>query len=89
MSLIRTQLYVPQEVAQEILLLAKTEGKPRAEVYRELLKTGLERKARKERPTSAEGLLKIASLAKQGPRDLSSNLSSYLYGKKSPDFGQK
>lgn len=89
MSFVRTQLYVPREVAQEILLLARTEGKPRAEVYRELLETGLKRKTRKKRLTSVEGLLKIASLAQKGPKDLSSELSSYLYGKKSPDFGKK
>lgn len=89
MPYIRTQLYVPQEIAQGILLLAKTEGKSRAEIYRELLATGLQKKTKKKTLTSAEGLLKIASLAKRGPKDLSSNLGSYLYGNKSPNFGKE
>lgn len=82
--MLRTQVYLPEELDQELKLLAKKEGKPKAEVIREFLGKGLKRRKRNAGTTLKE----IAALAVEGPGDLSTNLFDYLYGKKS-DYAKK
>lgn len=85
--MIRKQLYLPDNLEREIKYLARKEIKTEAEIIRELLSIGLVRKKPKTAP--AEVLLRIAAKAKTGPKDLSANIEAYLYGKKSPNYGQK
>lgn len=85
--MIRKQFYVTPEIDRALIILARQEGKPVAEIHREILKKGL--KTHKAKANSADVLFKITGIAKKGPKDLSSNLFSYLYGEKSPNYGRK
>lgn len=78
--MLRTQIYLPEELSQELKLLALKEAKTTAEVIRKLLKEGL--KKQKKKSTGAF-LEKLASMAGRGHKDLSSNFYDYAYGKKS------
>lgn len=77
--MIRTQVYLPKELYQTIDLVAKKEGKPKAQVIRDVLEKGMEQKQK----NAGEVLLEIAAMAKKnkwkGPRDLSRNIDKYLY----------
>lgn len=78
--MLRTQIYLPEELRQELKLLAMKEAKTTAEVIRRLLKEGLKKQKKKSTGTFLE---ELASMAGRGPKDLSSNFSDYAYGKKS------
>lgn len=77
--MIRTQIYLPKELYQEIDLVAKKEKKAKAQVIRESLKRALEKKAE----TIGEALGKLIDAGKKfhlhGPKDLSTNHDKYLY----------
>lgn len=77
--MIRTQIYLPKNLKQELSILAQIEKKPVAEIIRRAVKREVNRK----KETAGDTLLKIASYAGKGPRDLSTNLFDYLYGDKS------
>lgn len=85
--MLKTYLYIPENLEEKITLAAKTQNKSKAEVIRQAIQKGLETI---ERGSGAEVLLKIAALAKKhhvkGPRDLSINHDYYLWGgrKKNP-----
>ena len=75
----RTQVYLQNDLYQEVKLLAKKESKKSAQIVRELLHEGVVR--RKKKGTIGEALLDLASVAvKGGPPDLSTNQDKYLYG---------
>ncbi len=80
----RTQIYLPEDLKQDLEFLAKKEKRPVAEIVRRAVKKELKHK----RETAGDTLLKIASYAGKGPRDLSTNLFDYLYGEKS-DYASK
>lgn len=77
--MIRTQIYLPEDLKQDLEFLAKREKKPVAEIVRRVLKR--EMASKKEATTDI--FAKIASYAGKGPRDLSTNMFDYLYGEKS------
>lgn len=74
--MIRTQIYLPKDLYQEISLRAIREKKPKAQIIRENIKKGLEEN--KNKPSKA-----FAQLAKNPikglPADLSANIDKYLY----------
>ena len=72
----RTQVYLPEELRQQLKIIARREKKPAAELIRELLADGIESK---HTETVGEALAKLASIKAKGPRDLSTNLDKYLY----------
>ncbi|MBI2189943.1 MAG: hypothetical protein HYY87_02720 [Candidatus Levybacteria bacterium] len=77
--MIRTQVYLPKDLYQEIQIVATREKKPKAEVIRETLEKGITQK----QGNAGKALLKIAAMAKKyrwkGPKDLSANHDKYLY----------
>jgi len=77
--MIRTQIYLPKELYQNLNLTAKKENKTKAQVIREALNEGL----KKKRGNAAGALLELAQLGKKlklkGPKDLSQNIDKYLY----------
>ena len=81
----RKQIYLTETLERELNLQSKRENKPQAQVVREILEEGLQRKERKI--PAGEFLLRMASHAGKGPKDLSKNLDRYLYGNKSPNYG--
>ena len=81
--MIRTQVYITEEQAQDIKLRARRENKREAEVIRELLSEGMKKAASKAQESTGESLLRLAAIGGKGPADLSSRVDDYLYGENS------
>lgn len=76
--MLRTQIYLPEEIHSELLEWARKMELPMAELVRRLIKAGLQRK--ESLFEKGNDLLKLAKLKiKGGPTDLSEKLDSYLY----------
>lgn len=80
--MIRKQIYLTKELAQDVYLLSLKENKSQAEIVREVLTEGVDRQFRRLQKKSSS-LLDLAKLGVRGPRDISTNLFDYLYGEKS------
>lgn len=83
--MLKTYLYLPEELNLEIKRLVAQEKKSKAAVLRTVIAKGIDA-TKKERTSGAEWLLKLAETAKKynvkGPKDLSINHDYYLYGGK-------
>lgn len=78
--MIRTQMYVDVETHRDLIQIAKAEDKSMAEVAREMLKEGVE-KRKKVDTSGIQTLLAISKI--NGESDdpyLSENIDHYLYG---------
>lgn len=84
--MLRTQIYLPEDLTRDLKFMAQKEDKPTAQIIRDLLKEGLRK--RKGGKSAGETLLELANLGVKGPGDLSTNLFDYLYGKKS-DYAKR
>lgn len=77
--MLRTQIYLPEEYHQELAIIAHNLGVPKAVVIRKILKKALKNK--EDLIGKGNNLLSLSKLNfKGGPKDLSANLDSYLYG---------
>jgi metal-responsive CopG/Arc/MetJ family transcriptional regulator len=76
--MLRTQLYLPEDLRREIDVVAKREKKPAAQVIRELIKTGM---SARQQESVGQAFAKLAGVRAKGPTDLSTNLDAYLYKK--------
>ena len=87
--MLKTYLYIPEDLEHKIVYTARTQKKSKAEVIREALKAGF-KSLEDQKSGGAEVLLKLADKAKKykvkGPRDASVNHDYYLWGlpKKNP-----
>lgn len=79
--MLRTQVYLTEDLSQELKFLAQKESKTTAYIIRELLKKGL--KTREKRKNAGSTLIDIAKLKVKGHQDTSRNFYKYSYGKKS------
>ncbi len=83
--MLRTYLYIPDELEKKINYTAKQQKKSKAAVVRYALEAGFE-SIEKQKPGGAEVLLQLAEIAKKyqirGPKDLSENHDYYLWGGK-------
>ena len=86
--MIRKQLYLTPEIERGLTIEARRQGKTTAEVVRNILAKSLKVEKRKDENGGAF-LLRLAAGAGHGPKDLSTNLTSYLYGEKSPNYGRR
>jgi metal-responsive CopG/Arc/MetJ family transcriptional regulator len=79
--MLKTYLYIPDDIAKRIDHAVRTQKKSKAEVIRQALDKGLA--AGKSR-SSAQSLLALSRFAKEnkikGPRDASINHDYYLWG---------
>lgn len=73
--MIRTQLYLTEDLYYRIQLEAKRVKKKAAEVVRELLLAGL----RQNQTNAGKALMDIVKIGAKGPKDLSSRIDAYLY----------
>lgn len=73
--MIRTQVYLTEDLYYRIQLEAKRVQKKAAEVVRELLHSGLQ----KRQANAGKALLDIAKIGVKGPKDFSSRIDDYLY----------
>jgi metal-responsive CopG/Arc/MetJ family transcriptional regulator len=74
--MLRTQIYLPQELYRDIDLVAKEEKKATAQVIRELLADGL---SHKKKVTIGKALLKLTQVKAHAPADTSMKIDDYLY----------
>lgn len=73
--MIRTQVYLTPELYNQLILAAKFQQKPVAQVLRVALQKGM-----REFPSPKNNLIKLAGLKiKGGPKNISRNLDKYLY----------
>ncbi len=77
--MIRTQVYLPERLYHTITTVAKQEKKPKAEVIRELLETGLE--TRRKPATIGKALLHLTQVKAHAPEDTSMKIDDYLYNR--------
>lgn len=85
--MLRTQVYLTEDLSQELKFLAQRESKTTASIIRELLRKGL--KTREKKKNAGGILLDIANLKMAGPKDTSNNFYKYSYGKKSSYAAKK
>lgn len=82
--MLKTYLYIPEQLEEKINLTAKTQNKSKAEIMRQALEKGITAIAH-QGTASAEVLLKIAELGEKnkvkGPKDSSTNMDNYLWDK--------
>lgn len=78
--MIRTQLYLPEEEYKILVMLARQKSQPMAEFVRGFIKEGLKKEKTLDR--TGRGIMMALSRMKikGGPKDLSSNIDSYLFG---------
>ncbi len=78
--MIRTQLYLPEEIIWELKLVAQRLDNSVAEIVRKALVKGIPQIEEK----GQKNLDAIVGMVKsdKAPRDLSENLDQYLFGKK-------
>ena len=78
--MIRTQVYLTEDLHRRISNQAKIENKPAAKVLRDALEEGLDKKTKKTM-NSGQALLELAKIAIPGgdPND-SMNIDKILYG---------
>lgn len=78
--MLRTQIYLPEDLKLRLQLYAQREEIPVSEVIRK----AVAKEIRKGTTRTSSPLARIVALAvKGGPRDLSANLFGYLYGDRS------
>jgi len=74
--MLRTQIYLPQDLRREIDVVARREKKPAAQVIRELLVDGV---YSKQQESIGRAFSRLVNLNARGPKDLSTRLDHYLY----------
>ena len=83
-TMLKTYLYVPEELDKKINFTAKTQNKSKAEVIRMALEKGIT-EIQQQGTASAQALLQIAEIGKkynlQGPIDGSERMDEYLWTK--------
>ena len=82
--MLKTYLYIPEQLNSKINYTAKAQNKSKAEVMRQALENGLQ-KFKGQGNAGVEALFKLAELGKRyklkGPKDSSMKMDEYLWGK--------
>lgn len=82
--MLKTYLYIPEQLEEKLKLTAKTQKKSKAEVMRQALEKGISA-VQQQGTASAQVLLKIAELGRKhkvkGPKDAVERFDEYLYGR--------
>lgn len=79
--MIRTQIYIPDDMYQHVMVISKTTGKNFSAIVRKSIDGYLKKTTGKKRTKKfGEGF--IGASKDRGPKDLSQNIDAYLYGGK-------
>ncbi len=82
--MLKTYLYVPEQLNDQINYIAKLQNKSKAAVIRLALENGLQ-KFKVQGNAGVEVLFKLTALGKKhklkGPKDSSTKIDEYLWGK--------
>ena len=83
-DMLKTYLYLPEELDNEIRQVAKTKKKSKAEVLREAISSGI-KTMKQESNSGLEVFRKLAEIGKKynvtGPKDSAANHDHYLWDK--------
>lgn len=86
--MLRTNLYLPQELYDEVERIAEQESKSKAETLREVIRKGVNQKKKARPNKSLEVMENIINLGKKyklkGPTDLSEKIDEYLWDEHEP-----
>ena len=74
--MIRTQIYIPEEIHQATKFLAQKQGRTLAELIRSFITIGVLEEKKKTKMPSLEKLINLK--IKGGPKDLSAKFDKYL-----------
>ena len=79
-TMIRTQIYVPDNIHRQLIQEAQKQGASMAHLVRNFIEAGLRHKKNTDTSgkSALEALLRMS--VKGGPKNLSANLDQYLYG---------
>ena len=77
--MIRTQVYIPEELHQAVKFVAKRKDESLAKLLRKFIAQGIREERKQLKLKSLSSLSKLNITA--GPKDLSRNLDKYLYQK--------
>lgn len=82
--MLKTYLYIPEDLNEKLNYTAKVQNKSKAEVMRQALENGLQ-KFKGQGNAGVEVLFKLAELGRKyklkGPKDSSVKMDEYLWGK--------
>ena len=81
--MIRTQVYIPDDLHRDLKILAKAEGTN----FSRLIREGAEEVREKRR--SKKDWRKFVGVVKGGPKDVASKIDYYLYGEGSPKWRKR
>ena len=84
--MIRTQVYIPEDLHRDLMLLTNQTGMNFSQLIREGVETVIRKKKIKKNKKWGEGFI---GAIKGGPKDLSSKIDYYLYGKGNPKWAGK
>lgn len=76
--MIRTQVYLPEDIHRDLMLLAKKEGTNFSSLIREGAKVIIKKKTTRKKKDFGKGFFGAGGT--KGPKDLSSKIDYYLYG---------
>ena len=83
--MIRTQVYIPDDLHRDLMLLAKQEGTN----FSTLLREGAAEVVQKKKAAKKRDWRKfIGAAGKGGPKDVASKIDYYLYGKGNPKWAK-
>ena len=79
-SMVRTQIYIPENIHQQLMSAAQKNGASMAQLVRDFIEAGLKKNKTADQSGKAavERLLRMS--AKGASKNLSTNLDQYLYG---------
>lgn len=75
--MIRTQIYIPEDLHTVVNTIAKIKDEPMAKVLRDYIARAVVEEKRNLKPASLTSLAKLQIT--KGPKDLSNNMDRYLY----------
>lgn len=84
--MIRTQVYIPDDLHRDLMFMAKQEGTNFSQLIREGVKVLIKKNKIKKAKKWGEGFI---GAVKGGPKDLASKIDYYLYGKGNPKWAGK
>lgn len=84
--MIRTQVYFPDDIHRDLMLLVRQEGVNFSTLVRQGAEEVIRKKKVKKMKTWGKGFI---GALKGGPKDLSSKIDYYLYGEGNPKWAEK
>lgn len=82
--MIRTQVYIPDDLHRDAVLFAQITGTNFSTVVRE----GIKEVMKREKATKKHNWKKFIGAVKGGPRDVASKIDYYLYGPGNPKWAK-